>query len=58
MGACLLAAAGTIHPDLTAAARAMVRPPRMIEPDSATRNTQPDGYRRWTEALRRRGWLD
>ena len=58
MGACLLAAAGTIHPDLTAATRAMVRPPRMIEPDAATRNALEDGYRRWTEALRRRGWLD
>lgn len=58
MGACLLAAAGTIHPDLTAATRAMVRPPRMIDPDSATRNALEYGYRRWTEALRRRGWLE
>jgi sugar (pentulose or hexulose) kinase len=58
MGACLLAAAGTIHPDLTAAGNAMVQPARMIEPDAATRAAMDDGYGRWTEALRRLGRLD
>lgn len=56
-GACLLAAAGTLHADLTAATQAMVRPPQFVEPDSATQQAMEDGYGRWTEALRRRGWL-
>jgi len=57
-GACLLAAAGPVHADLTAAAAAMVRPARLIEPDEATRQAMADGYGRWTEALARRGSLD
>lgn len=56
-GACLLAAAGTLYPDLATATRGMIRPPRFIEPDSLTRQAMEDGYGRWTEALRRRGWL-
>lgn len=56
-GACLLGAAGTIHRDLTAATQAMVKPARFVEPDATTREAMAHGYARWTDALRRRGWL-
>lgn len=58
VGACLLAAAGTVHADLAAAVKVMVRPPRMVEPDPVTRSALADNYGRWTAALRRRGWFE
>jgi len=55
-GACLLAAAGTLHADLTAATHAMLLPPaRPIEPDRATRGALAGRHGRWSEVLR--GWI-
>ena len=51
---CLLAAAGPVHADLTAAAAAMVRPARLIEPDEATMPGH-GGRLRPLEVLARRG---
>ncbi|HEY0934261.1 MAG TPA: FGGY family carbohydrate kinase [Trebonia sp.] len=58
VGACLLAAGGTVHPDLATAVKTMVRPPRVVEPDPAVRGAMEDGYGRWLEALRHHGWLE
>lgn len=57
LGACLLAAAGTIHTDLSTAAQAMLRPAQLIEPDNAARDAMDESYARWTQALRLHGWL-
>jgi sugar (pentulose or hexulose) kinase len=57
LGACLLAAAGPVYPDLTTAARAMLRPARMIEPENGAREAMEESYAGWKQALRRRGWL-
>lgn len=56
LGAALLASAGTVHPDLSAAIGAMVPAPRMIEPDPGERAALEDGYQRFIDALVKRGW--
>ncbi|MFF7650054.1 FGGY-family carbohydrate kinase [Streptomyces sp. NPDC007983] len=56
-GAALLAASGTLHPDLTASAAAMVRPGRDVEPDAREQAALDASYARFTAALRARGWL-
>jgi len=57
-GACVLAAAGTIHPDLDTAGRAMVRTVASVEPVDAEADRLEDGYQRLVAELRRRGWVD
>lgn len=57
-GACVLAASGTLHPTLAAAAGAMVHAAGEVEPDASERPALEAGYRRFTDELRRRGWLD
>ncbi|MFD7502507.1 FGGY-family carbohydrate kinase [Streptomyces sp. NPDC059850] len=56
-GAALLAASGTLHPDLTASAAAMVRPGRDVAPDAREHAALDASYATFTEALRERGWL-
>jgi D-ribulokinase len=56
-GACVLAAAGTLHPDLTAAGRAMVRTAGSVHPVEAEGARLDESYRRLVGELRRRGWL-
>jgi len=56
-GAALLAASGTLHPDLTASAAAMVRPGRDVAPDAREQAALDASYATFTEALRERGWL-
>ncbi|MGY0058617.1 FGGY-family carbohydrate kinase [Streptomyces sp. LZ34] len=56
-GAALLAASGTLHPDLAASAAAMVRTGRDIEPDETERAALDASYAVFTAALRERGWL-
>lgn len=56
-GAALLAASGTLHPDLTASAAAMVRPGRDVAPDAREHAALDASYATFTAALRERGWL-
>lgn len=56
-GAALLAASGTLHPDLAASAAAMVRTGRDIDPDETERAALDESYAAFTAALRERGWL-
>ncbi|WP_055547940.1 FGGY-family carbohydrate kinase [Streptomyces sp. NBRC 110028] len=56
-GAALLAASGTLHPDLTASAATMVRPGRDVEPDAREKAALDASYATFTAALRARGWL-
>lgn len=57
-GACLLAAAGTLHGSLAEATEAMVdRPAAGVEPVAGERDRLEESYRRFVSALAERGWL-
>ncbi|GHH79458.1 carbohydrate kinase [Streptomyces sulfonofaciens] len=56
-GAALLAACGTLHPDLAAAAREMTGRGHLIEPLEAERGALEDSYGCFREELAARGWL-
>ncbi len=57
-GACILAAAGTLHPDLRAATDAMAgRAGPPVGPVEGERSRLDDSYRRFVEALVEKGWL-
>jgi len=57
-GACVLAAAGTVHADLAGAADAMVGPPGpAVDPVPGQVDRMEDSYGRFVEALTVRGWL-
>jgi D-ribulokinase len=57
-GACILAAAGTLHATLGDATDAMVAPPgEPVAPVADERERLEDSYGRFTAALRERGWL-
>ncbi|GHJ41091.1 FGGY-family carbohydrate kinase [Streptomyces sp. TS71-3] len=56
-GAALLAAAGTLHPDLTTAAGEMTGPGRLVEPRREESAALDDSYGRFREELATRGWL-
>ncbi|TDD04874.1 carbohydrate kinase [Saccharopolyspora terrae] len=57
LGAALLAATGSIHPDLSAAAAAMVPEGELVEPDRAEADALDSTYERFAAELRERGWL-
>jgi sugar (pentulose or hexulose) kinase len=57
LGACILAAAGTLHPDLAAATEAMAATGELVEPDREEQGALDDGYRRFLDAVTERGWL-
>lgn len=58
-GACVLAAAGTVHASLTSATDAMVaaEPGSPVEPEPEEQDRLEASYRRFVAALRDRGWL-
>ena len=56
-GACVLAAAGTVHDTLADAGRAMVRTEDEVEPVEEEVDRLHDGYQRFVAALEERGWL-
>jgi sugar (pentulose or hexulose) kinase len=57
-GACVLAAAGTLHPSLGAATDAMVaEPDEPAEPVAEEREQLDESYGRFLGAIRDRGWL-
>ena len=56
-GAALLAASGTLHPDLTSAAAAMAEAGRTVEPVAAEQEALEESYQRFAQELRHRGWL-
>ncbi|RCW47296.1 xylulokinase [Halopolyspora algeriensis] len=58
LGAALLAATGTLHPDLSTAAHAMVPAPERIDPIVEEAGPLAANYRRFLEALHERGWLN
>lgn len=57
LGAALLAASGSLHPDLSAAAAAMVPAGDVIEPVAAEVPPLQDSYQRFVAELRDREWL-
>ncbi len=57
MGVALLAAAGAWHGSLSAAARAMVRPEIVVEPDQRLKQAYDARYTEFCAALRQRGYL-
>jgi sugar (pentulose or hexulose) kinase len=56
LGACILAAAGTLHPDLATATAAMAAGGEVFTPDEAERRALDRSYRRFVEEVARRGW--
>jgi sugar (pentulose or hexulose) kinase len=56
-GACILAAAGTLHPDLATACQEMAAEGERVEPDEGERDTLEASYQRFVEAVGERGWL-
>ncbi|MBE9375173.1 carbohydrate kinase [Saccharopolyspora sp. HNM0983] len=57
VGAALLAATGSLYPDLSSAAAAMVRPGAEVEPVAADIPPLRDNYLQFVAELRARGWL-
>ncbi|MDJ0460230.1 FGGY family carbohydrate kinase [Streptomyces sp. H27-C3] len=57
-GAALLAAAGTLHADLSASAAAMTGPGRVVDPVEGERAALDESYEGFVAQLRARGWLD
>lgn len=56
-GACILAAAGSLHPDLTAAAAAMAATGERVDPDESERDALERNFERFRAAVADRGWL-
>jgi sugar (pentulose or hexulose) kinase len=57
LGACILAAAGTLHPDLTTASEAMAVRGKLVEPCPQDREALDASYRRFLAALTDRRWI-
>ncbi|HVL51463.1 MAG TPA: FGGY family carbohydrate kinase [Actinomycetota bacterium] len=57
LGACILAASGTLHPDLRSATAAMAAEGLVFEPNGAEVEALEHGYRRFLQAVTERGWL-
>ena len=57
LGACILAAAGTLHPDLASATAAMAVEGEQVEPDAAEYEAMDLSYRRFLSVLVERGWI-
>ncbi len=58
LGACILAACETLHPDLAIATRAMSVTGTMVRPAPGEQQAMDAGYRRFTEELAERGWIE
>jgi ribulose kinase len=57
-GASLLAAAGSVHPDLATASERMVRVTDTVEPVEQEREPLAERYSEMVSALANRGWID
>ncbi|HYN98970.1 MAG TPA: FGGY-family carbohydrate kinase, partial [Actinomycetota bacterium] len=57
LGACILAAAGTLHPDVQSATEAMAASGSVVEPDPEESGRMDASYRRFVEEVFRRGWI-
>jgi len=57
LGAALLAAAGSAHAGISAAAEEMVPAGELVEPDEREVAPLEESYRRFTGELRHRGWI-
>lgn len=57
LGACILAASGTLHEDVAAAAEAMGASGERVGPVDDEREALDRSYRRFVEALEERGWV-
>ncbi|HVM00526.1 MAG TPA: FGGY family carbohydrate kinase [Egibacteraceae bacterium] len=57
LGACMLAAAGTLHPDLATATAAMAVTGERSEPVEREREALAHSYARFLDALAARGWI-
>lgn len=56
LGACILAAAGSLHPDLAAATAAMAVAGERVNPDEDDRDALERNYQRFVTAVIQRGW--
>jgi sugar (pentulose or hexulose) kinase len=57
LGAAILAAAGSLHPDLAAATVAMSAAGQAVDPDEREQAALDAGYHRFLDAVGARGWL-
>lgn len=57
LGACILAASGTLHPDLSAATEAMAVEGTEVSPHDDERDVLEQNYQRFVDAVTDRGWL-
>ena len=57
LGACILAAAGTLHADLGAATAAMSATGEQVDPVDAERDALEASYQRFRSAIVERGWI-
>lgn len=57
LGACILAACGTLHPDLRTATSEMAATGRMVQPDPGEAEALDRSYRRFCREVAGRGWL-
>jgi sugar (pentulose or hexulose) kinase len=58
LGACILAASGTLHPDLATATRAMSATGTPVRPAPDEQKAMDAGYLRFKEELAQRGCID
>lgn len=58
LGACILAAAGTLHPDLRSATEAMSVRGNEVEPNPSEQQALEDTYARFVQAIVERGWME
>lgn len=57
LGACILAAAGSLHPDLATATAAMAARGPTVQPDQEDGPSMAASYQRFRDAVVARGWL-
>ena len=57
LGACILAAAGTIHADLQSATAAMAVSGEVFQPIPEERDRMEESYLRFLAELTKRGWI-
>lgn len=57
LGACILAAAGSLHPDLASATAAMAARGPTVQPDQEDGPAMAASYQRFRDAVVARGWL-
>ncbi|HVF13561.1 MAG TPA: FGGY family carbohydrate kinase [Acidimicrobiales bacterium] len=57
LGGCILAAAGTLHPDLSTATTAMSAPGEQVDPVPAENDALEASYRRFRDEMVDRGWI-